>query len=96
MKPGDLADFLSGLVRHGLKISTMMWGPPGIGKSSIVRQTAEAHELTWIDLRLSQLAPTELTPQADPRKMSCHRPGVASVDGLRSSPQLVLSRARAS
>jgi MoxR-like ATPase len=38
----------------------MIWGPPGIGKSSIVAQTAAAHGLACIDLRLSQLAPTDL------------------------------------
>ncbi len=38
----------------------MIWGPPGIGKSSIVAQTAAAHGLDFIDLRLSQLAPTDL------------------------------------
>jgi hypothetical protein len=60
MKPTELSDFLSELVKHQLKISTMIWGPPGIGKSSIVRQTAEAHGIDCIDLRLSQLAPTDL------------------------------------
>lgn len=60
MKPADLADFLDGLIRQEIKLSLMIWGPPGIGKSSIVWQTAEAHELAFIDLRLSQLAPTDL------------------------------------
>lgn len=60
MKPSELAAFLDQLVRHRLKLSTMIWGPPGIGKSSIVAQTAAAHNLRFIDLRLSQLAPTDL------------------------------------
>ena len=60
MKPAELAAFLDRLVRHHLKLSTMIWGPPGIGKSSIVAQTAAAHRLQFIDLRLSQLAPTDL------------------------------------
>lgn len=60
MKPAELADFLDGLIRRELKLSLMIWGPPGIGKSSIVWQTAEAHQLAFIDLRLSQLAPTDL------------------------------------
>ena len=60
MKPSELAAFLDRLVRHRLKLSTMIWGPPGIGKSSIVAQTADAHRLRFIDLRLSQLAPTDL------------------------------------
>lgn len=60
MKPVELAEFLDGLIQQQLKLSTMIWGPPGIGKSSIVWQTAESHQLNFIDLRLSQLAPTDL------------------------------------
>jgi MoxR-like ATPase len=67
MKPSELASFLDRLVNQRLKLSTMIWGPPGIGKSSIVAQTAAAHQLQFIDLRLSQLAPTDLRglPVAD-------------------------------
>ncbi|HET9909516.1 MAG TPA: MoxR family ATPase [Anaerolineales bacterium] len=60
MTPAELANYLDGLIRHDIKLSTMIWGPPGIGKSSIVAQTAEAFEMACIDLRLSQLAPTDL------------------------------------
>jgi MoxR-like ATPase len=60
MNPAELRTFLDTLVRHGVQQSLMIWGPPGIGKSSIVAQTAAAHGLAWIDLRLSQLAPTDL------------------------------------
>ncbi|MBX5456941.1 MAG: MoxR family ATPase [Thermogemmatispora sp.] len=60
MRPDALARFLSGLVSRRLMMSTMIWGPPGVGKSSIVAQTARAHSLELIDLRLSQLAPTDL------------------------------------
>jgi MoxR-like ATPase len=67
MNPADLALFLNGLIQNRLKLSTMIWGPPGIGKSSIVAQTAERHGLDCVDLRLSQLAPTDLRglPVAD-------------------------------
>ncbi len=60
MTPEALSHFLNKLVRHRLMFSTMIWGPPGIGKSSIVAQTAQAHDMEIIDLRLSQLAPTDL------------------------------------
>ena len=43
MTPAELANYLDGLIRHEIKLSTMIWGPPGIGKSSIVAQMAEAH-----------------------------------------------------
>ena len=67
MRPSDLGAFLDRLVRNRIKLSTMIWGPPGIGKSSIVQQTAAAHKINCIDVRLSQLAPTDLRglPVAD-------------------------------
>jgi MoxR-like ATPase len=71
VKPSELVIFLDDLVRNELHISTMIWGPPGIGKSSIVKQTAERHGIDFIDLRLSQLAPTDLRglPVADPQAL---------------------------
>ena len=70
MTPEALAKFLHTLVKHRLMFSTMIWGTPGIGKSSIVAQTAEQHHMEMIDLRLSQLAPTDLRglPVADHEK----------------------------
>ena len=67
MKPSELTSFLNQLVRDKIKLSTMIWGPPGIGKSSIVQQTAAANKIACIDVRLSQLAPTDLRglPVAD-------------------------------
>ena len=38
----------------------MIWGAPGIGKSSIVSSAADKAGIDFIDLRLSQLAPTDL------------------------------------
>ncbi len=60
MTPEALNQYLDALIDNELKLSVMIWGPPGIGKSSIVAQTAEAKGLDFIDLRLSQLAPTDL------------------------------------
>ncbi len=60
MNPEDLKTYLDCLLTGDLKISTMIWGAPGIGKSSIVSQLATAHQLEFVDLRLSQLAPTDL------------------------------------
>ncbi len=74
MKPSELAIFLDDLVRNDMKLSTMIWGPPGIGKSSIVEQTAKRHGIGFIDVRLSQLAPTDLRglPVADPATRRSH------------------------
>lgn len=71
MTPEALTTFLHKIVQHRLMFSTMIWGAPGIGKSSIVAQTAQAHKMEMIDLRLSQLAPTDLRglPVADRESM---------------------------
>ena len=42
------------------KVPTFLWGPPGIGKSSIVAQIAKEKGIGYIDLRLSLLDPTDL------------------------------------
>lgn len=60
LKPSELTTYLQQLVGQNLPISTMIWGPPGIGKSSIVAQVAERSKMKFIDVRLSQLAPTDL------------------------------------
>jgi AAA domain (dynein-related subfamily) len=60
MTPAELKNYLSQLVTENLQISTMIWGPPGIGKSSIVSQLAQKQGIEFIDVRLSQLAPTDL------------------------------------
>ena len=42
------------------KVPIFLWGPPGIGKSSIIAQIAKEKEIACIDLRLSLLDPTDL------------------------------------
>ena len=65
--PEKLRTTLDAIVHNDVRLSLMLWGPPGIGKSSIIAQVAQAHDLGLIDLRLSQLAPTDLRglPVAD-------------------------------
>ena len=38
----------------------MLWGAPGIGKSQIIAQVASAHDVDIIDIRLSQMEPSDL------------------------------------
>ena len=38
----------------------MLWGPPGVGKSQMVAQVAERHNVPLIDIRLSQMEPSDL------------------------------------
>lgn len=67
MTPRGVQTFLEGLVLNEIRQSLMIWGPPGIGKSSIVADIALKHDYQFVDLRLSQLAPTDLRglPVAD-------------------------------
>ncbi|GAA6614858.1 AAA family ATPase [Scytonema sp. NUACC26] len=60
MTPSELKAYLDSLIRKNLHISTMIWGAPGIGKSSIVGQLTKEHGIDFVDVRLSQLAPTDL------------------------------------
>lgn len=68
LTPAQLTPFLTRLAQAHCPLSTMIWGPPGIGKSSIVAQVTQAVGIGLIDVRLSQLAPTDLRglPVADP------------------------------
>jgi hypothetical protein len=38
----------------------MLWGPPGVGKSQMVAQIAGRHQVPLIDIRLSQMEPSDL------------------------------------
>lgn len=38
----------------------MLWGPPGVGKSEIIARIADRHQIPLIDVRLSQMEPTDL------------------------------------
>src|SRR3989338_7519878 len=63
MRPAQLAtildrEFLS--ARDGHHTPVMLWGPPGVGKSQIIAQVAARHDVPMIDIRLSQMEPTDL------------------------------------
>lgn len=51
-------------------ITPFLWGPPGIGKSSLVKEIAEENKWELIDLRLSLLNPVDLRglPMLDKNK----------------------------
>lgn len=96
MRPSELFQFLNRLVQHEARMSVMIWGPPGIGKSSVVAQVATEHGLGLIDLRLSQLAPTDLRglPGVRDGQMVWHPPdflptggrGVLFLDEINMAP----------
>ena len=47
-----LSDYLEKIVDHKIKASLMLWGAPGIGKSSLVAQVAKQMNLDLIDVRI--------------------------------------------
>ena len=44
----------------GIHTPVMLWGPPGVGKSRIAAAVAEHHGVPLVDIRLSQMEPTDL------------------------------------
>ncbi len=46
--------------RSGYHTPVMLWGPPGVGKSQMVAQVAARHGVPVIDVRLSQMEPSDL------------------------------------
>ena len=96
MTPSQLKTYLNRLIEQNIKISTMIWGAPGIGKSSIVAQIANEHKIDFVDVRLSQLAPTDLRglPVADdgiskwypPEFLPRQGKGILFLDELNMAP----------
>ncbi len=63
MRPAQLIpilerEFLSAAEGHHTPV--MMWGPPGVGKSQMVSEVAAKHGVPVIDIRLSQMEPSDL------------------------------------
>ena len=58
MKASDITTIINQLIIQRLPV--FIWGAPGIGKSSIVKEIAQKNGLEFIDLRLSLLDPTDL------------------------------------
>ena len=63
MRPVHLAavldcEFLGAETGHHTPV--MLWGPPGVGISDIVGQIAERHNVPVLDIRLSQMEPSDL------------------------------------
>ena len=63
MRPAQLLrvldrEFVSTAEGHHTPV--MLWGPPGVGKSQMVAQIAARHAAPVIDIRLSQMEPSDL------------------------------------
>jgi len=63
MRPAQLLTILEReftSTAEGHHTPVMLWGPPGVGKSDMIRQTADRHDVPVIDIRLSQMEPSDL------------------------------------
>jgi len=63
MRPAQLLTILDReftSTREGHHTPVMLWGPPGVGKSDMVRLTGARHGVPVIDIRLSQMEPSDL------------------------------------
>ena len=45
----------------------MLWGPPGIGKSTVIRELTDELEIGFIDVRLAQREPVDIRGLPVPR-----------------------------
>jgi hypothetical protein len=94
MRPAHLATILErefAAAADGLHTPVMLWGPPGVGKSDLVRGVARRVEVGLIDLRLSQLEPTDLRgiPFRDGGRVEWSVPSTLP-DALRHGPRGIL------
>ncbi len=100
MKPSRVAHTLSRLLKD--RWPAFIWGPPGCGKSSVVRQVAADGKMELVDIRAPLLDPTDLRgipavdggvarwyPPSFLPSQPC--PGVLFFDELNAAPPLVQS-----
>ena len=99
MRPRRLETVLRSLLKQ--RWPAFIWGPPGIGKSSIVHAVAKQQKLPVVDLRASLLDPTDLRgiPSiVDGRAVWCppsflpqpgSKPGILFLDEINAAPPLV-------
>jgi len=70
------------------KLVPFIYGPPGVGKSDVIRQIAKQHKLKVIDLRLSQCDPVDMLgfPTHDGKRMGYAPPQHFPLEGLDTPP----------
>jgi MoxR-like ATPase len=92
---------------EGHHTPVMLWGPPGVGKSDMIRQTAQRHQVPVIDIRLSQMEPSDLrgipfrngahvewaTPAILPDAQRHGETGILFLDEITSTPPSVSAAA---
>lgn len=110
MRPAQLLtildrEFVS--TREGHHTPVMLWGPPGVGKSQMVAQIGTRHQVPVIDIRLSQMEPSDLrgipfrsgelvewaTPAILPNAARHGDSGILFLDEITSAPPSVSAAA---
>lgn len=100
MKPSQVIAAINDLIE--LREPFFLWGPPGVGKSEIMRQVTAARKMQLADVRLSQMDSIDLrgfpNPDRDKNRMGWLPPdflppsntktkGILFFDELNSAPQ---------
>ena len=110
MRPAHLftvldREFVSTKAGHHTPV--MLWGPPGVGKSQLITHVAEKHVVPIIDVRLSQMEPSDLrgipfrnndkvewaTPAMLPDAERHGEQGILFLDEITSAPPSVSAAA---
>lgn len=103
MKASKITSAITALIEQ--KVPTFLWGAPGIGKSSIIKQIAKTKGIGFIDLRLALMDPTDLKGipfydkeshtalWAPPAFLPKEGEGILFLDELNSAPPSVQASA---
>jgi len=110
MRPAQLLRVLErelASAADGHHTPVMLWGPPGVGKSQMIALVAQRHEVRMIDIRLSQMEPSDLrgipfrvdqhvewaTPAILPNAERHGTAGILFLDEITSAPPAVSAAA---
>ena len=99
MNPAKAKSALTAALKSDVPV--FLWGPPGAGKSSVVRQAATEFAVPVVDIRAAQLDPVDLrgipnvtegrTHWNPPAILDIGKPAFLFLDELPQAPQLVQS-----
>jgi len=92
---------------QGHHTPVMLWGPPGVGKSQLIAEIAAKNEVPIIDIRLSQMEPSDLRgipfrnndqvewaiPAMLPNEEKHGKKGILFLDEITSAPPSVSAAA---
>lgn len=103
MRPKEVKELLRSIIHYPEAPAIFLWGPPGVGKSSVSRQVTEEEKVGFIDLRLALMDPTDLrgipVPEngkakwLPPSALPTQGQGILFLDELNLAPPIVQSSA---